>query len=307
MSAVVGMSELAVFMRVAAFDKQPCSVRIRSTRHAGGEAILRTFHRHGSEQTMTRQPLVGGNWKMHLDARRSVALMSELAAGMAECDGGVDAMVFPPFPYLAQVARAAVGSGILIGGQDVSDELEGACTGQVSAPMLLDTGCGVALVGHSERRHGLGETDLVAAAKVRTALGAGLRVVLCVGETREQREAGTTTEVVLGQLSGSLEGVSRDSLERVDLAYEPVWAIGTGLTAGPEEAQEVHQTLRSEVNARYDARSASRIRILYGGSVKPSNAADLMACEDIDGALVGGASLKAESFLDIVRAAARRE
>ncbi|MCP4758149.1 MAG: triose-phosphate isomerase [Planctomycetes bacterium] len=256
---------------------------------------------------MTRQPLVGGNWKMHLDASGAVDLIGGISAGMPELAAGVDVMVFPPFPYLGLSAEAALGSGILLGGQDVSGELEGACTGQVSAPMLLDSGCVVALVGHSERRHGLGETDFVVAAKVRTALAAGLRVVLCLGETLEQREAGATVEVVLGQLSGSLEGVSVEDLDRVDLAYEPVWAIGTGLTAGPDEAQEVHATLRSAVNARYDDRSASRIRILYGGSVKPSNAADLMACEDIDGALVGGASLEAESFLDIARAAARRE
>jgi triosephosphate isomerase len=250
---------------------------------------------------------VGGNWKMHLDASGAVDLIGGISAGMPELAAGVDVMVFPPFPYLGLSAEAALGSGILLGGQDVSGELEGACTGQVSAPMLLDSGCVVALVGHSERRHGLGETDFVVAAKVRTALAAGLRVVLCLGETLEQREAGATVEVVLGQLSGSLEGVSVEDLDRVDLAYEPVWAIGTGLTAGPDEAQEVHATLRSAVNARYDDRSASRIRILYGGSVKPSNAADLMACEDIDGALVGGASLEAESFLDIARAAARRE
>ena len=256
---------------------------------------------------MTRQPLVGGNWKMHLDASGAVDLIGGISAGMPELAAGVDVMVFPPFPYLGLSAEAALGSGILLGGQDVSGELEGACTGQVSAPMLLDSGCVVALVGHSERRHGLVETDFVVAAKVRTALAAGLRVVLCLGETLEQREAGATVEVVLGQLSGSLEGVSVEDLDRVDLAYEPVWAIGTGLTAGPDEAQEVHATLRSAVNARYDDRSASRIRILYGGSVKPSNAADLMACEDIDGALVGGASLEAESFLDIARAAARRE
>jgi triosephosphate isomerase len=256
---------------------------------------------------MTRQPLVGGNWKMNLDSAGSVDLITGIARGMGGLGGGVEVMVFPPFPYLGRVAQAASVSGILIGGQDVSDALEGACTGQVSAPMLLDSGCVATLIGHSERRHGLGETDAVAAAKVRTALHAGLRVVLCLGETLEQREAGTTRDVVLSQLAGSLDGVSIEGMDRVDLAYEPVWAIGTGLTAGPAEAQEVHATLRSEVKARYDARSASRIRILYGGSVKPSNAADLMACEDIDGALVGGASLKAESFLDIARAAARRE
>ncbi|MDP6478440.1 MAG: triose-phosphate isomerase [Phycisphaerales bacterium] len=256
---------------------------------------------------MTRIPMVGGNWKMHLDGRAAATLAGEIAAGAGGVEGSVDLAVFPPHPYLGVVSAAAGDSGVVTGGQDVSDEPSGAFTGQVAASMLVDSGCTMTLVGHSERRHGLGEDDVLLSRKVRTALDEGLRVLLCVGETLEQRDQGKTFDTVLGQVRGSLALVNTDDLACVDLAYEPVWAIGTGRTAGPAEAQEVHAALRSELGSRYDARSAARIRILYGGSVKPANAAELMACEDVDGALVGGASLQAESFLDIARAAARRE
>ncbi|MDP7029290.1 MAG: triose-phosphate isomerase [Phycisphaerales bacterium] len=255
---------------------------------------------------MDRRSLIGGNWKMHLDAESAAALASDVAAAAAGITGAVDLAVFPPHPYLQCVFKAA-GGHLLVGGQDVSDQPEGAFTGQVSAAMLADCGCQLTLVGHSERRHGLGETGPVLAQKSRQALRCGLRVLLCVGETLEDREAGRARDVVLEQLRGGLEGVSTEAISRVDLAYEPVWAIGTGRTAGPQEAQEMHAVLRSDIEARYDARSAARMRILYGGSVKPSNAADLMACEDVDGALVGGASLQADSFVEIARAAARPE
>jgi len=243
---------------------------------------------------------------MHLDAESAASLargVREVAAGI---EGDVDIAVFPPHPYLRCVCEVA-GGLIQVGGQDVSAEPDGAFTGQVSASMLVDCGCGLTLVGHSERRHGLGETDAMLARKCRQALEHGLGVLLCVGELRADREAGRAQKVVLEQLRGSLEGLSTEDLGRVDLAYEPVWAIGTGLTAGPPEAQEMHAVLRSDIEARYDARSAASIRILYGGSVKPSNAAELMACEDVDGALVGGASLQADSFVEIARAAARPE
>ena len=256
---------------------------------------------------MTRIPMVGGNWKMHLDGAAAVALAEKIAAGAGGIDGAVELAVFPPHPYVRMVSKAIGDRGVQTGAQDVSDEPSGAFTGQVAAAMLIDCGCSMTLVGHSERRHGLGETDDLLARKVRMALDGGLRVLLCVGETLEQRDQGKTFDTVAGQLQGSLASVTTDDLDRVDLAYEPVWAIGTGRTAGPAEAQEVHATLRSELQSRYDARSAARIRILYGGSVKPANAAELMACEDVDGALVGGASLQAESFLDIARATARRE
>jgi triosephosphate isomerase len=255
---------------------------------------------------MDRRALVGGNWKMHLDAATAAALGRDIAASAALVAARIDMAIFPPYPYLGAVVEAIQGR-IAVGGQDVAAEAEGAFTGQVSASMLRDCGCTTTLVGHSERRHGLGETNQLLARKVRQAIDGRLRVLLCVGETLEDREAGQTREVVLGQLEGSLEGISTDDMAMVDLAYEPIWAIGTGRTAGPAEAQEVHEVLRSAVGVRYDARSAARIRIVYGGSVKPSNVADLMACEDVDGALVGGASLQAGSFIEIARATAGLE
>ena len=256
---------------------------------------------------MTRIPMVGGNWKMHLNAAEAKTLAAGILEGGTGLAGAVDLAVFPPHPYLKTVSGVLGGSAIQVGGQDVSSEAEGAFTGQVAPSMLVDCGCTTTLVGHSERRHGLGETDELLAQKVRTALDGGLKVLLCVGETLEQRAEGHTLEVIFRQVHGSLASVTDADWDRIDLAYEPVWAIGTGRTAGPVEAQEVHGALRSELASRYDARSAARIRILYGGSVKPSNAAELMACEDVDGALVGGASLQAESFLEIARATARRE
>jgi len=246
--------------------------------------------------------MVGGNWKMHLDCAGAVHLATEVSEGLSSLSE-VDVAVFPPAPYLRSVVDAGGDAGLQVGGQDVSAEPIGAFTGQTAASMVKDAGCSLTLVGHSERRHGLGEDDALAARKTAQALQAGLRVLLCVGETLEEREAGSTFDVVCGQASRSLEGVDSDTLSRVDLAYEPVWAIGTGRTAGPEEAQEVHAALRAAMRVLYDARSAERIRILYGGSVKASNAKALMGCEDIDGALVGGASLESESFLEIVRAA----
>ncbi|MCH2139505.1 MAG: triose-phosphate isomerase [Phycisphaerales bacterium] len=251
---------------------------------------------------MTRRPMVGGNWKMHLDAAAATALATDVAGGIG-ADSLVDVAVFPPTPYLHLVAEIARGAALQVGGQDASGETQGAYTGQTAASMLFDVGCSWALVGHSERRHGLGEDDALASRKVRAALDAGLRVLLCVGETLEEREAGRTFPTVCGQFEHSLHGIQTADLERIDIAYEPVWAIGTGRTAGPSEAQEVHAALRETVALLYDARSAERIRILYGGSVKPANAQALMACEDVDGALVGGASLESEPFLDIVRAA----
>jgi triosephosphate isomerase len=256
---------------------------------------------------MTRIPLVGGNWKMHLDHTSAAALAGEIGRGVAGIEGSVELAVFPPHPYLGVVSKTLAGSGVATGGQDVSDEPSGAFTGQVAPSMLVDCGCTLTLVGHSERRHGLGEQDALLSRKVRMALDGGLRVLLCVGETLEQRDQGHTFDIVRGQLRAALDTTTIEDLHQVDLAYEPVWAIGTGRTAGSAEAQEVHAALRSELRSRYDARSAERIRIVYGGSVNAANAAELMACEDVDGALVGGASLQAESFLEIARAAARPE
>ncbi len=246
-----------------------------------------------------RRPLIGGNWKMHGDGAASISL----ACGLEDWSGAAELVVFPSMPYLATVADELAESAVEVGGQDVSDQVEGACTGQTSGSMLLDCGCTWTLVGHSERRHGSGENNALCSAKVDAALQAGLKVMLCVGETLEERDAGRALDVVREQFEQSLAGVDVLDCTRVAVAYEPVWAIGTGKTATPEDAQTMHQALREMAAGRYDAPSATGLRILYGGAVKPANAADLLACSDIDGALVGGASLEADSFLAIARAA----
>jgi len=249
-----------------------------------------------------RKILVAGNWKMN----GSRAMVSELLGGILDGIAGqeqVDVAVFPPAPYLAQVAEAAAGSRLAWGGQTLNPHAEGAFTGEVSAAMLLDQGCSHVLVGHSERRTLFGESDADVAERFLAAQAAGLVPVLCVGETLEEREAGVTEEVVARQLQAILDRSGIEAFEHAILAYEPVWAIGTGLTASPEQAQAVHAFLRSTL-ASLDDRIAGQLRILYGGSVKASNAADLFAREDIDGALVGGASLTTEAFIGICRAVA---
>ena len=251
-----------------------------------------------------RQPLIGGNWKMNLSPAEAGELGSAVIDGLgqdllAKC--GV--CLFPPFPYLGAVSHLAAGKGVWVGGQDVSAHQNGAFTGQTSASMLVEVGCRSTLVGHSERRHGLGESDRVLNAKVLAAMGAGLEVMLCVGETLEERESGHSEDVVLQQLQEGLEGVSNDDLGKLTIAYEPVWAIGTGRNATPEDAQTMHQSIRADLGNRYDVGSANGIRILYGGSVKPDNAETIFAQPDVDGGLIGGASLQPEDFLDIVRAA----
>lgn len=250
-----------------------------------------------------RTLLVAGNWKMH----GSQAMTEALVTGLAEAiDGleGFDVAVFPPAPFLAQVQSLAAGTPIAWGGQTLHPAEQGAFTGEVSGAMLKDFGCRYVLVGHSERRSLFGETDADVAERFEAALEAGLEPVLCVGETREEREAGETEAVVARQVEAVLERLGIEQLGRGLLAYEPVWAIGTGLTATPEEAQAVHAFLRGKL-AALDGIIAGQIRILYGGSVKSSNAADLFARDDIDGALVGGASLTVEGFAGICRAAAR--
>jgi triosephosphate isomerase len=249
-----------------------------------------------------RTPFVGGNWKMNLDAARAVAL-GESSAAIASAHGTVDVCVFPPFPYLASVIGTA--GRCAVGGQDCSREREGAFTGQVSAAMLADCGCSHVLIGHSERRHGLGETDATLATKLTRALEAGLAPVVCVGETLAEREAGRAHEVIRAQLAGTLasQAVAAESLV---IAYEPVWAIGTGRTATPDDAAEAHRTVRNMLRELYDARFSESVRVIYGGSVNAKNAAELFAHEEIDGGLVGGASLIAADFAAIVAAAALR-
>ena len=231
-------------------------------------------------------------------ARALIAGVCEGARGLM----GMDVGVCPPFVYVADAGAAVAGTPILLGGQDCARTGDGAFTGEVSADMLADVGCRFVLVGHSERRTLYGEEDREVAAKAERALAAGLSPVVCVGETLEEREAGRTEATVERQLDAVIDRLDRDALGRIAVAYEPVWAIGTGRTATPAQANEVHTVLRRQVAAR-DPEAAAGLRILYGGSVKPDNAAALFAEPDVDGGLIGGASLDAGQFLDICRAA----
>jgi len=251
-----------------------------------------------------RKPFVAGNWKMNTDSRSSVELAKGVVDGSTELVGrDVDVAVCPPFVYLQAVARAVSSSSVAVGAQDVYYEAKGAFTGEISASMLKDTGCTYALCGHSERRHVIGETDELINKKVTAAIGGGLLPILCVGELQSEREAGQTEEVVTRHIKKGLAGLSAEKVSAVTVAYEPVWAIGTGLTATPEQAQEVHEFIRGFLAEIYDGQLADEIRILYGGSVKADNAADLMGRADIDGVLVGGASLKVDDFVAIIEAA----
>ena len=248
-----------------------------------------------------RRKLVAGNWKMH-GSRDSVReLMEGILAGLDET-GDVEIAVFPPYPYLPLVQSLAMGSGIEWGGQTLNPNPKGAFTGEVSATMLSDFDCRYVLVGHSERRAQFGENSVAVAARFEAAQAGGLVPVLCVGETLAEREAGDTETVVGAQLDAVLQRCGVAAFNSAVIAYEPVWAIGTGRTATPDQAQHVHGAIRDKL-AVLDGTIAGQIRILYGGSVKASNAADLFARDDIDGGLVGGASLDAAEFLGICRGA----
>jgi triosephosphate isomerase len=251
-----------------------------------------------------RRPIVGGNWKMNTDLASGVELAEDIAAASNDLIQACDVVVFPPFPYLQSVGRALGHAGIRLGAQDVYPTSNGAYTGEVSNEMLLDLNVAMVLAGHSERRHVIGETDDLINAKLRSSLAAGLEVTLCIGETMEQREADRTEQINVDQLTAGLSEVTAEQMKHVVIAYEPVWAIGTGQTATPDDAEAVHALIRSKLADLYDRTVAEQARIQYGGSVKPSNAADLIAKENIDGFLVGGASLKSDDFLAIIRAAA---
>ncbi|MBW3541356.1 MAG: triose-phosphate isomerase [Planctomycetes bacterium] len=247
-----------------------------------------------------RRLLIAGNWKMNAVRRSAVELAAAVAAQAPAESTAVDVMVAPPFPYLLPVGEALGGSRVLLAAQDVWHEPPGAFTGEVAVEMLRDVGCREVIIGHSERRHVVGETDSRINRKVVASLHGGLDVVLCVGELLEEREAGRTEAVLDQQLSAGLDGVSADQMARVILAYEPVWAIGTGKVATPDQAQSAQAHLRKRLTERYNSGTAEATQILYGGSVKPDNARELLELPDVDGALIGGASLKAESFLPIV-------
>ncbi|MBI3326919.1 MAG: triose-phosphate isomerase [Nitrospinae bacterium] len=246
-----------------------------------------------------RRPIMVGNWKMHKTVSEAVALVQALRVAVAEARD-VDIGVAPPFTALLAVAEAMRGSNMFLSAQNMHQEARGAFTGEIAAAMLTDVGCSRVIIGHSERRQSFGETDVSVNRKLHAALGSQLDPILCVGETLEQREANATLRVLEGQIRDGLAGISSEEMERIVIAYEPVWAIGTGKTASPEQAQEVHAFLRTLVGMLYGKPLADDVRIQYGGSVNPGNIRTLMAQPDVDGALVGGASLDAASFAQIV-------
>lgn len=247
-----------------------------------------------------RRKFVAGNWKMHGSLKSNADLLQEVRKGVAGLD--IDIAVCVPYPYLAQAGELLRGSNVAWGAQDVSEHAQGAYTGEVSAAMLVDFGCKYVIVGHSERRTYYGDSDAIVAAKTEAALKSGLIPIVCVGETLEERERNVTAEVVTRQMNAVIDRCGVAALANAVVAYEPVWAIGTGHTATPAQAQEVHALIRARV-ARDDARVAAALRILYGGSMKPANARELMAQADIDGGLIGGASLVASDFVAICKAA----
>ncbi|MCK4914281.1 MAG: triose-phosphate isomerase [Planctomycetes bacterium] len=249
-----------------------------------------------------RKAFIAGNWKMNTDSHIGEELVKGIKDAAQANSSKVDVAVFPPFVYLQQVANAAE-APIAIGSQDIYFEEKGAFTGEISSAMLKDVGCVYALCGHSERRHVIGETNEIVNKKVNASIAGGLLPVLCIGELLEERKAEKTFEVLTEQIKKGLAGLTAEKVSAVTLAYEPVWAIGTGLTATGEQAQEAHSFIRKLIAEIYDEAIAENMRILYGGSAKPENTAELMAQKDIDGLLVGGASLKADSFSAMIAAA----
>jgi len=248
-----------------------------------------------------RKPIVAGNWKMHLGLREAGELVRQLKASCQVAT--VEVVICPPFTALASVAQLLNGSSISLGAQDLHWEAQGAFTGEVSPSMLVDVGCRCVIIGHSERRQHFGETNELVARKLRAALDHQLQPIVCVGETLAERQADQTHQVLSRQLDGALRSCAPTDAGELVLAYEPVWAIGTGRNATPEQAQEAHALIRQWLAQRFGAAAAESIRIQYGGSVTATNAASLLAQPDVDGALVGGASLEADSFAAIVKAA----
>lgn len=250
-----------------------------------------------------RPLFIAGNWKMNPSNREAaVALARDVRAGVGS-ETSPRVALCPPSIFLGAVDDVLAGSPIGLGAQNMHAKADGAYTGEISASMLVDAGCTHVILGHSERRHGMGETDQQVNAKLLAALGAGLIPIVCLGELLEERQGGKTESVVSTQLAGSLAGLSHEQMAGTVLAYEPVWAIGTGVVATPEQAQETHAFIRSRLAEMFGPEIAARIVVQYGGSVKADNAKDLLSCPDIDGALVGGASLKPSDFLGIISAA----
>ncbi len=250
-----------------------------------------------------RKPFIAGNWKMNTNSATAVALAAGVVNELQDVDT-VDVAVCPPYVYLQSVAAALSASNVALGAQDVYFEDNGAFTGEISCQMLKDCCCTYVILGHSERRHVLGETDELINKKLKAAIAGGLMPIFCVGELLEERDAGKTMDVVEGQIRKGLDGLCDERIQAITIAYEPVWAIGTGRTATPEQAQEVHAMIRQLIATICDKSVADAMRIQYGGSAKPSNTAELMAQPDVDGLLVGGASLKAEDFSKMIKTVA---
>ncbi len=247
-----------------------------------------------------RRPIISGNWKMYKDINEAIELANAVKRGVFDVEN-VEIVICPSFTNLSELGEMFVGSNVSVGGQNCYWEKEGAYTGEISVPMLKSVGCSYVIVGHSERRKYFGETDETVNRKIAAVLEEELVPIMCVGETLEEREAGKTLEVVKDQVVGGLRNFQETQLETLVIAYEPVWAIGTGKTATPGQAQEVHAMIRSLMAECFSPAFADAVRILYGGSVKPDNVGELMAERDIDGGLIGGASLKAEGFVDMVK------
>ena len=251
-----------------------------------------------------RKPFIAGNWKMNTDIASALALVKDIAGRIGRLDD-IDVAVCPPFVYLHAVADALSASNIALGAQNVFFQPNGAFTGEISAAMLKDLSCAYVIIGHSERRHVIGETDDLINKKIAAAINNGLLPIFCVGELLEQRKTGKTSAVVTEQVKKGLAGLCTERIQAVTIAYEPVWAIGTGINATPEQAQEVHAMIRDLLACLYDKTIASNLRIQYGGSAKPDNTAQLMTQPDVDGLLVGGASLKADDFASMVNTAVK--
>jgi len=247
-----------------------------------------------------RKLFIAGNWKMNKTATEAAKTLTELKAKVAPFTDKITVAVCPAFTALDRSGAVLKGSGVALGAQDISVQASGAYTGEIAADMLLDLGVKYVIVGHSERRQYHGETDELVSKKAKTALNAGLLPIVCIGETLAEREAGKMESVISAQTKGSLAGLTNEEMLKTTIAYEPVWAIGTGKTASPAQAQEVHALIRSLVAKAFGAQVAEQVIIQYGGSVKDSNAKELMSQQDIDGALVGGASLKAEDFAKLI-------
>ncbi len=253
-----------------------------------------------------RKPFVAGNWKMNTNSQSSLSLAEGIVSELKQLGTDrLDIAICPPFVYLQQVAKAVSASNVALGAQDVYYQADGAFTGQISCQMLKNIGCMYVIIGHSEKRHVIGEKDDLINKKLTAAINSGLLPIFCVGELLEEREAGKTETVVTRQIENGLAGLELEKVSAITIAYEPVWAIGTGKTATSGQAEEVHQMIRALIEKMYGKELAEDIRIQYGGSVKPTNAAELMAEEDVDGLLVGGASLKKDDFVAIIKASWR--